>query len=63
MKLFYFTILLFLFTLMSCDTNKTNDENIHLEEATKKLPYFKFNKENSFPGDGSLLRAEDGLLL
>jgi len=39
--------------------NKISDE----KESIKSLPHFTYQKENVFPGDGSLLRAEDGVYL
>jgi sugar lactone lactonase YvrE len=63
MKLSIYIIFLFVFTLMSCNTPKSSDEISTTEESPNQLPYFTFQKENLFPGDGSLLRAEDGVSL
>lgn len=63
MKLSIFALFIFVFAFMSCNTPKTKDERSHTEESIKPLPYFTFQKENLFPGDGSLLRAEDGVYL
>ncbi len=63
MKLSIYPLLLFVFTIMSCNTPKSSDETSTTKESTNQLPYFTFQKENLFPGDGSLLRAEDGVSL
>lgn len=63
MKLSIYALLLFVFTFISCDSPKVNDESISTEESIKQFPYFTYQKENLFPGDGSLLRAEDGVFL
>jgi len=63
MKLSLYLLLLFAITLTGCDSPKTNDKIQTTVESTNALPYFTFQKENLFPGDGSLLRAEDGVSL
>lgn len=63
MRLYIYVLLLFVFTLMSCNSPKSNDEINNKEESKNQLTYFTFQKENLFPGDGSLLRAEDGVSL
>ena len=63
MKLSIYTLFLFTFTFISCNTPKPADKNSEKEESTKPLPYLTFQKENLFPGDGSLLRAEDAVEL
>jgi sugar lactone lactonase YvrE len=63
MKLFIFALFPFVFTFICCDTPKVSDEINHTGETAKQFPYFTFQKGNLFPGDGSLLRAEDGVSL
>jgi len=63
MRLYIYVLLLFLFTLMSCNSPKSNDEINNKEESKNQLTYLTFQKENLFPGNGSLLRAEDGVSL
>ncbi len=63
MKYLIYTFILFAFTFISCDSPKTNNQNISIEKSIEQLPYFTYQKENLFPGDGSLLRAEDGVSL
>ncbi len=61
MKLSIYTLCIFAFTFICCNTPKTKEEISHTEESIKPLPHFTFQNENLFPGDGSLLRAEDGV--
>lgn len=63
MRLSIFTFAIFIFTCISCNTEKKTEETSPVAESKKPLPYFTFHKENLFPGDGSLLRAEDGVEL
>ncbi|MCK5455892.1 MAG: SMP-30/gluconolactonase/LRE family protein [Melioribacteraceae bacterium] len=63
MRLYLYVLLLFVFTFIGCDSPKTSDKIKSTVKSTKQLPYFTFQKENLFPGDGSLLRAEDGVSL
>ena len=54
---------LLLMTVLSCQS----PEHVNAIESEvlpeEKLPYFTYAEENLFPGDGSLLRAEDGIFL
>lgn len=61
MKLSSYAILLFIF--ISCNKPNASHEISATEELTWQLPYFTYQNENLFPGDGSLLRAEDGVSL
>lgn len=63
MKLSLFTLLLLAITCTSCDSPKSNNENSTIEKPMEPLPYLIYQKENLFPGDGSLLRPEDGVAL
>lgn len=63
MKLSIYALLLLAFTSISCDSPKSNTEKITKEKSIERLPYLTYQKENLFPGDGSLLRAEDGVAL
>lgn len=58
-----YLLLLFVFPFVGCDSPKTSDNVESAVKSTNQLPYFTFQKENLFPGDGSLLRAEDGVYL
>lgn len=63
MRLDIYVLLLFIFTLMSCNSPKSNNEINTKEESKNQTSYLTFQKENLFPGDGSLMRAEDGVSL
>ena len=63
MKLLKYSFLLFVFTLISCNNSKSESKISTADIVTKQVPYFTYQKENVFPGDGSLLRAEDGVAL
>lgn len=63
MRLTLYTFAIFIFTCISCTTEKKTEETSPVVESKNPLPYFTYNKENLFPGDGSLLRAEDGVEL
>ena len=61
MKLYIYVLLLF--TFIGCDSPKSSDKIKSNRNSSNQFPYFTFQKENLFPGDGSLLRAEDGVSL
>ena len=63
MRLLNYALLLCISIFMACTTPKTSDEISATIESVKQLPHFTFQKEDLFPGDGSLLRAEDGVAL
>jgi sugar lactone lactonase YvrE len=63
MRFSLYAKVLFAFSFLSCHYNKTSDENQNTARADKPLPYFTYHRENVFPGDSSLLRAEDGIAL
>ncbi|MGB5173038.1 MAG: SMP-30/gluconolactonase/LRE family protein [Eudoraea sp.] len=63
MKPSIYFLLLLVFAFISCEEHKPDNQIPLSEESNKKLPYLTFQKENLFPGDGSLLRAEDGVFL
>ena len=63
MKFPIYHTFLFDFTFIGCNSPKTGDKISSAEESKKQFPYFTYQKENLFPGDGSLLRAEDGVSL
>ena len=63
MKLSNYSLLLFAFAFMCCNSPKPDSKISATETATEQLPYFTYQEENVFPGDGSLLRAEDGVAL
>lgn len=63
MKLSIYPLFLFAFTFIGCNTPKPAEKISDKKESAKPLPYFTYQEENLFPGDGSLLRAEDGVQL
>jgi len=63
MKSHVYVLLLVVFTFLSCDNPKSNIQISSTEKSIEQLPYLTYQKENLFPGDGSLLRAEDGVSL
>lgn len=63
MRLYIYVLLLIVVTFIGCDNPKSNNEFSSSEKSTEELPYLTYQKENLFPGDGSLLRAEDGVSL
>jgi sugar lactone lactonase YvrE len=63
MKLSIYYLLFFAFTCMQCTSRKSSKPAEILEKTTTGLPYLTYQKENLFPGNGSLLRAEDGAAL
>ena len=63
MRLLSYALLLCVFTFICCNTPKTSNEFNSTKDSVKQLPHFTFQKENLFPGDGTLLRAEDGIAL
>lgn len=63
MKSLNYLLLVFALILNSCDRNKSNSK-VHLPQTSfEQLPYLIYQKENLFPGTGSLLRVEDGVAL
>jgi len=54
-------LILFAFSVSSCEAPKSNNQMAPTENPGEQIPYLTFKKENLFPGDGSLLRAEDGV--
>lgn len=63
MRLYTSILLLFVFTFIGCDSPKSENQSSSSEKSTEQLPYLTYQKEYLFPGDGSLLRAEDGASL
>ena len=63
MKYYIYTSLLALFIFISCGNPNSNEEINATLEPSELVSFFTFQKENLFPGDGSLLRAEDGVSL
>jgi sugar lactone lactonase YvrE len=55
--------LLLLFTTSVFFNSAISGETTSSKELINQLPYVTYHKENLFPGDGSLLRAEDGVAL
>jgi sugar lactone lactonase YvrE len=62
MKLLAYTVLSLTIVLYSCDRG-IGDESSTTEATPKPLPHFKYQMQSVFPGNGSLLRAEDGVAL
>lgn len=63
MRPFIYVLLLFVFTFIACNSPKSKKQISSTEKSIEQLPYLTYQKENLFPGDGSLLRAEDGVSL
>lgn len=63
MKLSIYTLFLFAFTFISCHSPKSNNQNNSIEKSIEQPSHFTYQKKSLFPGDGSLLRAEDGVSL
>ena len=61
MRLYIYVLLLF--TFIGCDSPKSENQTSSTEKSIEQLPYLTYQKENLFPGDGSLLRPEDGVSL
>ena len=55
--------LLLAFVLFGCSSPPDKEQQSATNEISDQLPYFKYEKQNLFPGDASLLRAEDGVAL
>ena len=63
MKFSIYYLLFFAFTFMNCASKKPSNPAEISEKTTSGLPYLTYQKENLFPGNGSLLRPEDGAAL
>ncbi|MEZ5008773.1 MAG: SMP-30/gluconolactonase/LRE family protein [Chitinophagales bacterium] len=64
MKFTVFTSIVLTLVLSSCQpTPESNNIVTETIAPTQTLPYFTYQKESLFPGDGSLMRAEDGAML
>ena len=61
MRLPIYSLVVFAFSCIGCGSPKTGNEIKDTIKSTKQLPYFTYHKENVFPGDSSLHRAEDGI--
>ena len=57
------TLLLFVAISLFCSFPIFAGEKSFSKKPINLLPYATYHKENLFPGDGSLLRAEDGVAL
>lgn len=63
MKINFYSLIFFAFTIVCCNSPKSDNETGEAEKSIENFPYITYNKENLFPGDGSLLRVEDGVSL
>ena len=63
MRFSIFCVSLLAVTLIRCQSGQPVNETSASERSTEKLPYLTYQKVNLFPGDGSLLRPEDGVCL
>ena len=61
MKLSIYSIFLVALIFLSCESRIKNNQINTSEKSAEQLPYLTFQKDNLFPGDGSLLRPEDGV--
>ena len=50
-------------TLICCQSRHPHNDISTSESSIEKVPYLTYQKANLFPGDGSLLRPEDGVCL
>ena len=60
---FLHVLILFAFSILSCESPKSDNQISPPTSQSEHIPYLTFQKDNLFPGDGSLLRAEDGVSL
>lgn len=58
---FLYALLIFAFYVSSCEAPKSDSPIPPADNPAEQIPYLTFKKDNLFPGDGSLLRAEDGV--
>lgn len=63
MKLYAIFLTIVIFILQACAKQPQKQASSSSEKPTTQLPYLTYEQENLFPGDGSLLRAEDGVAL
>ncbi|MBR9847097.1 MAG: SMP-30/gluconolactonase/LRE family protein [Algicola sp.] len=63
MKITVCSVLFFVITIVSCNSPKSDKETEETKKSIDNFPYITYNEENLFPGDGSLLRVEDGVSL
>ena len=61
MKFSLHSLFLFAFTFICCDSPKSQNKISTSAKLPEQLPYLTYQKVNLFPGDGSLLRPEDGV--
>ena len=63
MKSTIYSILLCIFLVLGCNQKKLDKDSQVSKKVKESIPYLTYEKENLFPGNGSLLRAEDGVAL
>ena len=63
MRLYIYVLLLIVLTFISCDNSTSKNQISSSEKSIEHLPYLTYQKESLFPGDGSLVRPEDGVSL
>jgi sugar lactone lactonase YvrE len=63
MKKSVYCLVLFAFMSIHCISQNSATQIKVSEKPTNGLPYLTYQKENLFPGNGSLLRPEDGVAL
>jgi sugar lactone lactonase YvrE len=63
MKFPILSLLIITGTFLSCNGPKIKSDISNPEKTSDILPYLTYQKVNLFPGDGSLLRPEDGACL
>ena len=63
MRLYIYVLLLIVLTFIGCDNSTSKNQISSSEKSIEQLPYLTYQKESLFPGDGSLVRPEDGVSL
>ena len=48
MRPFIYALLIFIFTFISCDSPKSNNQISSTEKSVEQLPYLTYQKENLF---------------
>lgn len=63
MRTFLYVLIMIIFSILSCKAPESDNQISPPANQSGQIPYLTFQIDNLFPGDGSLLRAEDGVSL